>query len=85
MIQVLVLGAEHTTSNKNDMVSIFSGLRLVGYTDNKKGNYYSVIFTYEESTGVLEKNMGREIIRGEEVKSLTSIWTEGGLSGGSNT
>ena len=48
---------------------------LVGYIDNKTGNYYSVIFMHERSTGVLQKNMDREIIREEEIKSLTSIWT----------
>lgn len=74
-MQALVLGAEYTIRNTIDMLSAFSGLSLVGHTKNKKGNYYCVIFMYERSTRVLQKNMGREIIRKEEAKSLTLIWT----------
>lgn len=40
----------------------------MGYIDSKKGNYDSVTFMYARSTGVLQKNMGREISREEDVK-----------------
>lgn len=45
------------------MASAFSRFSLVGYIDNKKGNYDSAILIYETGIGV-----GREIGRVGEVK-----------------
>lgn len=43
-VQAPVLGAECTTRDTTDMVTAFLWLSLLSYTDNKKGNYDSVIF-----------------------------------------
>lgn len=51
-MQAPVLDTRYKTKSAIDVVSAFTGLNLVGYTDNMKGNYDHVMLTYEGRTGV---------------------------------